>query len=79
MHVQTTETAVLRTVKAMTIVLACSIGYAAGAAEQATVGSPWPTAVHVDVANTSIAHQPSKPILVAQPQPIAPKRIEKLL
>ncbi|WP_158046018.1 hypothetical protein [Skermanella pratensis] len=76
---QTTETAALRTIRTLTVVLACSFGYAAGAVEQAAIGTPWPTAVRADVAEAPPPRQTYIPAAAALPQAGPPKRIEKLL
>lgn len=78
MCVQTTETAGLRTIRTLAVVLACSFGYAAGAVEQAAVGDPWPTAVRADVAGKPAPREAYVPA-ATRSEPSPPKRIEKLL
>lgn len=79
MCVQTTETATLRTIRTLAVVLACSFGYAAGAVEQAAIGTPWPEAVRADVAEGPPPRETYIPAAASRPQPSPPKRIERLL
>ncbi|UEM18783.1 hypothetical protein JL100_016940 [Skermanella mucosa] len=63
----------------MTVVLACSAGYAAGAVEQAAIGSPWPTAVRADAAEATEPRGTYMPATAPIPLTSPPKRIERLL
>ena len=80
MSVQTTETASVRSIRALLVLLACGVGYGAGAIEQASLGTSWQTAVRVDVAEYRTLHKspPPPPAMLAE-KASEPKRVERLL
>lgn len=79
MSVHTTETASVRSIRALLIFLACGVGYGAAAIEQASLGTPWPKAVQVDVTGYRTSHKPAaQPTMLAE-KTNPPKRVERLL
>jgi hypothetical protein len=79
LSVHTTETATVRHIKALLVFFACVIGYGAAAIEQASLGSPWPKAVHVDVAEyRTLNKSPPPPVMISEKE-TQPKRVERLL
>jgi hypothetical protein len=79
LNVHTTETASVRSIKALLVFLACGVGYGAAAIEQANLGTPWPTAVRVDVTDYHTAHKPPPAPTMLAEKTNPPKRVERLL